>query len=74
MKKPYRKPIAKKVDYAFEEQIAAASYPISNYADPWNGNVCTYGDGQCSLVYNTPTKARGLDNCIMYPGVPLPNK
>ena len=70
MKKEYCKPVAKKIDYSFDEQIAAASYPINNYADPWLTNkVCTYGDGSCSLVYNV--MARGLNDCQVQGNVPL---
>ena len=72
MKKVYYAPIAKKIDYAFEEQVAAQSYPINNYADPWlTEKVCTWGDGSCSVIYNVPSKARGLNDC-QYPGtIPL---
>lgn len=60
--------MARKVDYAFTEQIAASSYPLNNYADPWNGQVCTWGNGSCSVIYNVATSARGLDDCQI-PGV-----
>jgi len=70
MKKTYRTPIAKKVDYAFQEQIAAASVPVEHHTD-WHhtGIVCTWGATQnnCSVIYNVPTKARGLNDC-MSPG------
>ena len=61
MKKQYCAPKAKKIDYSFNEQVAAASYPINNYADPWRGGVCTWDDGGCSWVFNQ--MARGLDDC-----------
>jgi len=61
MKREYRTPKAKKVDYAFKEQISAASYPINQYADPWRGGVCTWDNGTCSWIFNTQT--RGLNNC-----------
>lgn len=64
MKKPYCSPTAKKVDYVFQEQIAASSYPLNNYADPWQGNVCTWGNGSCSLIYNVATNAKGLNDCL----------
>lgn len=64
MKKTYRSPIAKKIDYTYEENVVAKSYPISNYADPWEGGRCTYGDGSCSVMFNVPKKARGWDDCI----------
>jgi len=71
MKKEYCKPIAKKVDYSFEEQIAASSYPLMNYADPWHTNkVCTWGDGSCSVIYNQPV-ARGLNDCFVQGTIPL---
>lgn len=61
MKRTYRTPTARKVDYVFQEQVTAVSYPISNYADPWRADKCTWGDGSCSIVFNV--KARGLDDC-----------
>lgn len=64
MKKAYSKPMARKVDYAFTEQIAAASYELKNYADPWEGDVCTWGNGDCSLIYNVAKSARGLHDCL----------
>ena len=61
MKKVYNTPKANKVDYSFEEQLSAESYPISGYADPWRHRVCTWGDGVCSDIYNV--MARGINNC-----------
>lgn len=72
MKKVYRAPIAKKIDYAFEDQVTATSYPINNYADPWHTNkVCTWGDGTCSVIYNVAKMARGLDDCQVPGNIPL---
>ena len=70
MKKAYRAPIAKKIDYAFQEQVVAESLPVKNFVDAWDtGIVCTWGEAGCSVVYNV--KARTLDDC-MYPGnIPL---
>lgn len=64
MKKPYRSPTAKKVDYAFQEQVAASSYPLNNYADPWHSDYCTWSGGDCSIIFNVATNARGLDDCL----------
>lgn len=64
MKKKYSRPMARKVDYVFQEQIAASSYPLNNYADPWNGDACTWGNGECSLIYNVATTSRGLNDCL----------
>lgn len=61
VKKAYRAPVAKKIDYAYQEQVVAESYPLHNYADPWRGSVCTWGDGSCSVIYNL--MARGLNDC-----------
>lgn len=61
MKKAYSTPKAKMIDYSFEDQVIAQSYPISSFADPWKGRVCTWGDGGCSMIYNV--MARGLGDC-----------
>lgn len=62
MKRNYETPTANKVAFSYQEHVvAASSYPISNYADPWLANKCTWGDGTCSAIYNV--QARGLDNC-----------
>ena len=67
MKKAYRTPVVKKVEYAFDEQIVAVSIPIRGYADWYNtGIVCTYGlqTLYCNKIYNEP-QARGLNNCLI---------
>ena len=66
MKKSYSKPAARKIEFSYTNQVMAQSYPISNYADPWMADKCTYGDGNCSLVYNKPSgvMTAGLDDCI----------
>ena len=61
MKKEYTTPKAYKVDYSFDEQLTAQSWPLSGYADPWKGRVCTHDDSTCSVMYNTKTK--GLNDC-----------
>ena len=71
MKKNYHKPIVKKVDYVFSEQITASSLPVQNYIDAWHtGKVCTWGEAACSIIYNKP-KARGLDDCYNQGNIPL---
>lgn len=67
MKKAYCTPKAQKVNYTFQEQMTAESYPINNYADPWHGGVCTWGDGSCSAIFYT--KTRSLTDCVV-PGDP----
>ena len=62
MKRKYAKPFVQKIEYAYEEQVVARSYPLRDYADPWNGGKCTWGGSSCSIIYNTP-KARGWDDC-----------
>lgn len=67
MKRTYRKPIAKKIDYDFQEQIMAASIPIQTKLDPWHtGEHCTWGTADCSVIFNVRT--RGLDDCLV-PGL-----
>ena len=73
MKKTYRAPVAKKIDYAFNEQIVATSIPINDHTD-WHktGKVCTWGPTKvnCSTIYNVPL-ARGLNDCLDQGDVPL---
>ncbi|MBR5547918.1 MAG: hypothetical protein IKU70_13200 [Clostridia bacterium] len=68
MKKMYQTPKAHKVDYSFQEQLVAQSWPIAGYADPWKHSVCTYDDGVCSKVYLM--NARGINDCTTLPGNP----
>lgn len=62
MKRAYQKPCIRKVDYNFQEQVTAASYPISDYAAPLRPDRCTWGDGECNVIFNVPL-ARGINNC-----------
>lgn len=75
MKKKYYAPIAKKIDYTYQEQVVAQSpgnVPVEGFLDPWNTHVvCTWGWTDCSLVYNVPTKARGLNDCENQGNIPL---
>lgn len=71
MKRKYDKPAAVKIDYVYDDQIVAQS-PEAVKADPERVDVCTWADQTCFMMYYVPTKARGTDNCAMYPGVPLP--
>ncbi len=74
MKKIYRSPIAKKIDYAFDEQIIAQSVPFSPKTDPDEVGVCTWTGATCFMIYYEAAKVRGVDNCDSYPGEPLPVK
>lgn len=72
MKKAYRAPVAKKIDYAYQEQVVAESLPVKNYVDAWDtGIVCTWGWAECSIIYNKPQMARGLDDCENQGNIPL---
>lgn len=72
MKKIYCTPIAKKIDYAYQEQVVAQSIPVKEYLDAWDtGVVCTWGWVECSIIYNQP-KARGLNDCEHQGNIPLP--
>ena len=74
MKKTYHAPVAKKIDYAFDEQIIAASVPIRGYADWFDtGIVCTYEveTYMCNKMYNTPKARATLDDCSMQGLIPL---
>ena len=74
MKKAYKAPVAKKVDYVFEDQVVAAgSVPVENHTDWYHtGLVCTWGPTKpnCNTIYNQP-KARGLNNCLDQGDIPL---
>lgn len=66
MKKTYRKPLAKKIDYDFQEQITATSIPEQTKLDPWlTQEHCTWGTSDCSVIFNV--MARGLNDCL-HPG------
>lgn len=62
MKKVYHKPSIKKVDYKYDEQLTAASYPYNQWQDPMLTDYCTWGDGSCNLIFNVPL-TRGINNC-----------
>jgi len=72
MKKAYTAPKAKLVNYAYQEQIRAESLPVKGYIDAWDtGIVCTWGGAGCSDIYNKPSMARGLNDCIIQGTIPL---
>lgn len=62
MKRIYLKPVAKRIDYHYQEQVMAASYPISDFAAPLRPDRCTWGDGSCNVMFNVP-QSRGINNC-----------
>ncbi len=76
MKKLYRKPVAKKVDYVFEEQVMAQySFPTSGWADPSDIGACTYDHGTCYDKYNIIVRVIGPNSCKeqgSVPGVTVP--
>ena len=77
MKKEYRKPAIKKIDYAFEEQVMAQySFPTSGWADPSVINACTYDHGMCYDKYNVMVRTIGPNSCKeqgSVPGVVVPD-
>lgn len=73
MKKMYCAPVAKKIDYAFDDQIVATSVPVEHHTDWYEtGIVCTWGPTKvnCNTIYNVPL-ARGLNNCLDQGDIPL---
>lgn len=73
MKKTYHAPVAKKIDYAFDEQITAQSVPINDHTDWYHTEkVCTWGQSHymCNIIYNTP-KTKSLDQCMAQGDIPL---
>ena len=57
MKREYKKPSAKFIDYAYDEQVVAESSKFSGYGDGHQIDYCTYQSGQfsspCSTVVNS---------------------
>ena len=74
MKKAYRKPVAKLVNYEFDVNVRAEySFPTSGWADPAEIKACTYDHGACFDKYNV--MARGANSCSeqgYVPGVVVP--
>lgn len=74
MKKTYKAPVAKKVDYVFEDQIVAGSVPVQGHTDWYQTDiVCTWGPNtfNCNKIYNEPVMVRSLDQCSMQGDIPL---
>lgn len=76
MKKAYYTPVAKKIDYVFEEHVIAEySFPTAGWADPSEINACTYDHGTCYKMYNKMVRIQGPNSCDsqgMVPGVTVP--
>ena len=57
MKREYKSPVAKFVDYSFEEQVVAESSKFDGYGDGYKIDFCTYQSGSfsepCSVVVNS---------------------
>lgn len=57
MKREYKSPVAKFVDYSYEEQVVAESSKFDGYGDGYQINYCTYQSGAfsnpCSVVVNS---------------------
>lgn len=74
MKKAYRKPVVKMVNYEFDVHVTAEySFPLAGWADPGVIKVCTHNNGICYDIYNL--MARGLNSCKeqgQIPGVVIP--
>lgn len=45
MKREYKQPVAKFIDYAYEEQVVAASSKFDGYGDGYQIDFCTYVSG-----------------------------
>ena len=65
MKKRYEKPVARKVEFCYTDQVTAASDPYyALYGDPFQLNRCTWFSGvSCNIIYNLPTNTRGINDC-----------
>ena len=67
MKRMYKKPYVKKVDFEYDDQVVAASpYPDAPQGDPYKIGNCTYQrtNPTCNIMFNVP-KAKGIDHCVM---------
>lgn len=57
MKREYMKPVAKFVDYSYEEQVVAESQKLDGLGDGHRIDFCTYQSGSyvdpCSIVVNS---------------------
>lgn len=57
MKREYKSPVAKFVDYCYEEQVVAESSKFDGYGDGHKVDFCTYQSGAfsnpCSVVVNS---------------------
>lgn len=57
MKRKYQRPTAAFIDYAYDEQIVAASSKYDGYGDGHQINYCTYQSGAfanpCNSIVNT---------------------
>ena len=66
MKREYKTPVAKFVDYSYEEQVVATSNKQDNLGDGHQIDFCTYQSGEfsdpCNVVVNTtfPTSVCGI--------------
>lgn len=57
MKREYKKPVAKVVDYAYDEQVVAESSKVDGYGDGHVIYYCTYMSESfltpCNVVHNS---------------------
>ena len=57
MKREYKQPVAKFIDYAYEEQVVAESAIYNGFGDGNNTGYCTYQSGSiaspCTLMVNS---------------------
>ena len=67
MKKQYRTPFARKIDYSFKEQVVASTgkpavgTELAAFAPATDACTYFYETEECNLIYNTA--ARGFNNC-----------
>ena len=66
MKREYKSPVVKFVEYSYEEQVVAESNKFDNYGDGHQIQYCTYQSGSfsepCSVIVNSnfPTTTCGI--------------
>lgn len=57
MKRQYVNPYCKKVEFAYKDQVVAASIPVANNLDVFEIDECTNKVADCNAIYNVATRA-----------------
>lgn len=70
MKREYMKPIAKYIDYSYDEQVVATSSKVDGLGDGHKIFYCTYESAEfsnpCNAVHNSNEIVQNPDRCVAY--------